>query len=96
MTFVGLIDPFAGSSVLLVSAVRALFRTLLTLDVLTVNLEEFAWTDVAGDGQFRSDLRKPWDYKRDIIQSRNQSHNVSTCRKQRKMICHSSGHLFQS
>jgi hypothetical protein len=48
------------------------------------------------DGQFRSDLKKPRDYKRDSTQNRNPSLCVSTCIKQRKMKCHSSDHLFQS
>src|ERR1035441_3691454 len=49
-----------------------------------------------GDGQSRSDIRKPRDYKRDSHQSRYPSHTVSTCMRQRRMICHSSGHPFQS
>ena len=48
------------------------------------------------DGQFRSDPRKRRNYKRDSTHRRNPSFNVSTCMKQRKKICHSSDHLFQS
>src|ERR1035437_9900326 len=48
------------------------------------------------DGQFRSDLRKPRNYKRDSLQRRNLNHNVPACMKERKMICHSSVHHFQS
>src|ERR1017187_9824844 len=48
------------------------------------------------EGQSRSDLRKPRNYKRDSTQSRNPSFSVSRCMKQRKLICHSSGHPFQS
>src|SRR5665213_3369256 len=59
-------------------------------------LHLFASDGYCRDGQFRSDLRKPRDYKRDNMQNRNPSLNVSTCVKQRKMICHSSDHLFQS
>ena len=46
------------------------------------------------DGQSRSDLRKPRDYKRSSTQNRDPSLCVSTCIKQRKMNCHSFGSPF--
>src|ERR1035438_831236 len=48
------------------------------------------------NGQFRSDHGRPRKYKRDRPQRRNLNLNAPACMKERKMICHSSVHLFQS